>query len=130
MARAYTVATAALALDTSPKWVDNLLSHHKVPGVVQERQGIPRRLEFRGLLNLSVILLLTGELGITIGIAVEIAEQVAAGAGTLVTPGGIRIGLDLGALRARLLSRLEQAVEIAPLPRRGRPPKNKTGRLE
>jgi hypothetical protein len=46
------------------------------------------------------------------------------------TPGGVRLELDLNALQAHLLTRLEHAVEVAPLPRRGRPPKNTTGRLE
>lgn len=130
MPRAYTIATAALALDTSPKWLDNLLSHHRLPGVVQAKQGIPRRLNIEGLLNLSVILLLTGELGTTVGSALWIAEEITVRGGTLITAGGVRIELDLDALRTRLLSRLEHAVEVAPLPRRGRPPKNTTGRLE
>jgi hypothetical protein len=42
----------------------------------------------------------------------------------------VRIQVDLDTLQTRLLSRLEHAVEVAPLPRRGRPPKSKTGRLD
>jgi len=130
MPRAYTVATTALALDTPPKWVDNILSHYRLPGIVQAKQGVPRRLNVEALLYLSIILLLTGELGTTVAVAVKIAGQVVAGGGALATPGGVRLELDLDALRARLLARLEHAVEVAPLPRRGRPPKSTTGRLE
>jgi hypothetical protein len=130
MPRAYTVATTALALDTSPKWVDNVLSHYRLPGIVQAKQGIPRRLNVEGLLHLSIILLLTGELGTTVSVAVKIAGEIAAAGGALDTPGGVRIQLDLDALRTRLLARLDHAVEVAPIPRRGRPPKNTTGRLE
>ena len=130
MPRAYTVATTALALDTSPKWVDNILSHYRLPGIVQAKQGIPRRLNVEGLLHLSIILVLTADLGTTVGAAIKIAGQIAAGRGAFATPGGIRLELDLNALQAQLLTRLEHAVEVAPLPRRGRPPRNTTGRLE
>jgi hypothetical protein len=130
MPRAYTVATTALALGTSLKWIDNTLSHYRLPGIVQARQGIPRRLNVEGLLHLSIILILTADLGTTVGAAIKIAAQIAAGGGAFATPGGVRLELDLNALRAHLLTRLDHAVEVAPLPRRGRPPKNKTGRLE
>lgn len=129
MPRAYTIATAALALDASGKWIDNLLSHYRLAGVVQARQGIARRLHIEGLLNLLVILELTRELGVTVGAAVKIAQHIAGENGVFVSPGGIRLELDLQTMQDRLLSRLEHAVEVAPLPRRGRPPKNTTGRL-
>ena len=51
MARAYTVGTAALALDVPTKWLDNVLSHHSVPGVVQERQGVSRKVSLEGVLR-------------------------------------------------------------------------------
>jgi hypothetical protein len=43
MARVYTIATAALALNISTKWLDNILSHNKILGVRQNRQGVARR---------------------------------------------------------------------------------------
>jgi len=130
MPRAYTVATAAVALEVPAKWIDNTLSHYKVAGVVQRRQGIPRRLTIEGLLVLSTALLLTADLGTSLANALDIAGHIVANEGPLLSPGGIRIELDLQSLKDRLLSRLEHAVEVAPLPRRGRPPKNTTGRLE
>ncbi|HEV7387488.1 MAG TPA: hypothetical protein VGN73_02640 [Gemmatimonadaceae bacterium] len=130
MPRAYTVATAALALGTSPKWIDNALSHHTVGGLTQGRQGVPRRLSIDALLVLSITLMLVGELGTTLGPAIRIAEEIAKADGFFRSAVGLSIELDLNALRIRLLSRLEEAVEVAPLPRRGRPPKNTTGRLE
>jgi hypothetical protein len=130
MPRAYTVATAALALGTSTKWVDNTLSHYRILGVTQARQGVARRLSLEALLNLSVALLLTSELGTTLAVAIRIAEQSIANGGAFNSPGGLQLQLNLDTLRARLDSRLEEAVEVAPVPHRGRPPKNKTGRLE
>jgi dienelactone hydrolase len=130
MARAYTIATASLALGVPVKWIDNALSHHKVIGVTQQRQGISRRLAIEGLLVLAVALLLTAELGSSLGNALDIARDLVASGGTLRSSAGITIELDLQSLKDRLLDRLEHAVEVAPLPRRGRPPKNTTGRLD
>src|SRR6266480_2879688 len=129
MPRAYTIATAALALDMSTKWLDNTLSHHRIAGVVQYRQGIARRLTVDGLLILSLALALSKELSATVAGAINIAQKLVAAGGVYVSPDGMRIELDLEAFRTRLLARLEVAVEAAPLPRRGRPPKNTTGRL-
>lgn len=130
MARAYTIASSALALRTTSKWLDNTLSHYRVAGVIQHKQGVARRLTIDGLLSLSVMLVLVGELGITVAKAVSVAENLIAADGIYVSPNGLKIEIDLRHIRTRLLERLEHAVEVAPLPRRGRPPKNTTGRLE
>jgi len=130
MPRAYTVATAALALGVPAKWIDNALSHHKVSGVVQERQGVLRKLTIEGLLALSIALLLSAELGSSVADAISIAQEMIADRGVTIFAEGLKIELDLETFRNQLLSRLEHAVEVAPLPRRGRPPKNRTGRLE
>ena len=58
MARAYTIATAALTLGIPPKWLDNILSHIKIPGVRQEKQGVARHITIDGLLILSITALL------------------------------------------------------------------------
>ena len=130
MARAYTIATAALALEIPLKWLDNALSHHKVTGVHQKRQGIARRLTIDGLLSLGVSIRLNNALGIPLARAIEIAESITTGSGQYTSPDGISVRLNLDGLQSQLLERLESAVEIAPAPRRGRPFKNKTGRLD
>jgi len=130
MARAYTIATAALALGTSVKWLDNTLSHNRVPGVTQERQGIARRLTVEGLLILGLAVLLIQELGLPTQKAIALAEGLANSEGRYLAQQGLNLAVDLPSFRARLLERLESAVEIAPVPKRGRPPLNETGRLE
>lgn len=130
MARAYTIATAALALEIPLKWLDNALSHHKVAGVHQKRQGIARRLTIHGMLTLGVSIRLNNALGIPLARAIEIAESITTGSGQYTSPDGISVRLNLDGLQSQLLKRLESAVEIAPAPRRGRPFKNKTGRLD
>lgn len=130
MGRAYTVATAALVLGTSIKWLDNVLSHNRVLGVAQERQGVSRRLTIEGLLVLALAVLLIQELGLSTSKAIALAVDLARSEGRHTGRQGLHVGIDLPSFRARLLERLEDAVEIAPVPRRGRPPANKTGRLD
>jgi hypothetical protein len=130
MPRAYTVTTAALALGMPVKWVDNLLSHYKVIGIRQERQGIARRLSIEGLLVLALTVLLIDELGLSAGKAIAVAEGMIKNGGRVTAAKGLIIAIDLPLFEAGLIERLESAVEIAPVPRRGRPPTNKTGRLD
>ena len=130
MPRAYTVATAALALGVPIKWVDNILSHNKVPGIRQERQGIARHLNIEGLLVLAITALLMDELGLSTSKAIAVAEEIMKGSGRYMVRQELTIEVDLSAFQTSLIERLERAVEIAPIPRRGRPPRNKTGRLD
>src|SRR6266550_7980746 len=130
MARIYTITTAALTLGTSMKWLDNVLSHNRVSGVAQQRQGVSRRLTVEGLVGLAVAILLVRELGLPIAKAIAVAENLAKNDGRYVAPQGLMLTLDLPSFRGDLLERLENAVEIAPVPKRGRPHKNKTGRLD
>ena len=130
MARVYTIATAALTLGTSIKWLDNVLSHNRVSGVAQQRQGVSRRLSVESLVGLAVAILLARELGLPIAKAIAVAERLAKNEGRYIASRELMLTLDLSSLRADLLERLENAVEIAPVPKRGRPHKNKTGRLD
>jgi hypothetical protein len=131
MVRSYTIATAALTLGTSVKWVDNVLSHYRVPGIIQKRQGISRRLSTNGLVVLGLAALLIEELGLPTPRALVIAENLAGNEGRYTAAGQeLSLSLDFPSFRARLLESLETAVEVAPAPRRGRPPLNKTGRLD
>ena len=130
MARAYTIATAALTLETSVKWLDNVLSHNRVSGIARERQGIARRLTVEGLVGLSLTVLLVREFGLPTAKAIAVAENLARSEGRYITPQGLTLTLDLSSFQADLLDRLESAVEVAPVPKRGRPRKNKTGRLD
>jgi hypothetical protein len=82
------------------------------------------------MLILGIAALLIDELSMPLAAAIEMAEGLARNSGEYTTGEGVGIRLDLEGLRLRLLARLENAVEIAPLPKRGRPPKSKTGRLD
>jgi hypothetical protein len=122
--RAYTVATTAVALGVSSKWVDNALSHHQVRGVYQARQGIARRVTPAALLILDVAVNLVRALALPLPRALETAQRlIDAGGGKVTLTGAlsIEISADLRALTRDLDARLERAVEISPTPRRGRP---------
>src|SRR5689334_22152266 len=129
MARAYTLATAALALGVTTKWLDNTLSHFRVQGVFQARQGVARRLPIESLALISIALDLIADLDIPVARALDLANRLTT-CGKLTLPSGATIEVDLRSISESLLQRLEHAVEVAPLPRRGRPPQKTTGRLE
>jgi hypothetical protein len=128
--RAYTIAAAALALEVPAKWLDNALSHFRVVGVRQERQGVARRLSIDALLRLAIADGLSNDLKIPLARALKISDEIASGQGRFTSTSGIQLSLDLPTFLSALLERLEQAVEIAPVPRRGRPVKTTTGRLD
>ena len=121
MARAYTVGTIALALNVATKWLDNILSHHRVTGVVQERQGVSRKVTLEGLIQLALALKLIDELQMPASNALNLAANLSE-TGSYLSPSGLTISLDLVRFRSDLEIRLAQAVEMAPVPRRGRPP--------
>ena len=130
MSRAYTVATAALAIGVPIKWVDNILSHNKLTGIRQQRQGIARHLSIEGLVVLALTALLIDQLGLPTTQAIFVATEIMKGSGRYTGGQGLSIEIDIAAFQADLLERLESAVEIAPVPRRGRPRENKTGHLD
>ena len=122
--RAYTVAATAVTLGVSRKWVDNVLSHHKVEGVIQERQGIARRVTPTALLALELAARLGRVLAIPLAPALEIATHlIQTKGGKIELPGApsIRVIADIEAITSELNGRLERAVEMSPNPRRGRP---------
>ncbi len=119
--RGYTVATVALALDVPVKWIDNTLSHYRVPGVFQARQGIARRLTSEAVVVLETALRLIRSLEIPTARALRIAQELAATEGSVYSTGTCEVRLDLAQLRTAVSARLAYAVEISPVPRRGRP---------
>jgi hypothetical protein len=121
--RAYTVATAAITLNVSRKWLDNALSHNRIEGVVQARQGISRKLSPHAVLTLHIALRLVEHLEMPLKRALTLADELARSgeSGGRTWRSGLSITLDLDLATQEINHRLAQAVEITPLPRRGRP---------
>lgn len=120
--RGYTVVTSAVALNVDYKWLDNLLSHHVVSGVRQARQGVSRTVSFEALRLIAIALELAGELQTPLPRALVWAGRLAAGENP-AQAGNLTISVALEAIDRRLAERLAYAVEVAPIPRRGRPPR-------
>lgn len=118
--RAYTIGVAALALECETKWLDNLLSHHRVAGVARKKQGIQRQIPPDSLLIIAVAQALIETLAIPISKALEVALLLIQAQGTAVLP-PVSLRLDVREIAARLHDRLADAVEGAAHLRRGRP---------
>jgi hypothetical protein len=119
--RAFDINAAASALDVSPKWLDNLLSHHDIPGVVGGRQGVRRRISPDAILRIAVAMELARELGSPLRRALGIAEEIVE-AGMAARGKGFELRLDITSIADDLNSRLAEATEASAPRRRGRPP--------
>lgn len=119
--RGYTVAASALALNVEYKWLDNLLSHYSVPGVKQARQGVSRTLPFSSLKLIALALQFIEEFDASLVRAIHWATQLVEASGPVIRR-DLSVVADLESLDEWLHKRLAYAMEVAPSPRRGRPP--------
>lgn len=119
--RAYTIAVAALALDADAKWLDNLLSHHHVPGVARKKQGIQRKIPPNSLLIIAVARTLISSLQIPIAKALELAGSMIHAQDAAIEIPPVSLRCDLRGISSRLNDRLADAVEGAGNLPRGRP---------
>jgi len=110
---------------TATKWVDNLLSHHALPGVVGGRQGVGRMVSDQGILAIELARLLVRDGGMPMARAVALVDRaLSARAGNVVSVGlasGTSIQFDLGLIERDLRQRIVNAMESVPRVRRGRP---------
>jgi hypothetical protein len=124
--RSYDVAVASLAIDAPLKWTDNLLSHHQLDGVIGTERGVARKISYAALLVLAVVRDLHVSLGLTVRDALRLAPLLLADDGTGVPASGhLRVTLDRQSLDRDMAVRLRDALESAPAPRRGRPPRRR-----
>ena len=128
--RGYSVATVALALGVESKWLDNLLSHNRVDGVTQARQGVARRLGPEALHVIATVHQLNQELQIPVGAALRLAHELwrsprngDAADTAAVRNGELELRLARAAVRAGVTTAVAEALEMAPRPKRGRPPR-------
>jgi hypothetical protein len=120
----YNTATAASALDVSPKWLDNLLSHNTLDDLESESQGVARRLSFGTIMIVMLARDFVDSMAMPSSAALKLATRLLATTnGELAISPQLSIDLDVDALRSTVLTRLARAVETSPTPRRGRPPK-------
>lgn len=120
--RAYTVAATAVTLGVTRKWIDNVLSHYGVEGVLHAKQGIQRQVTPIGLLTLEIALGLGRSMNVPIGRALEMSNRLIAAKGGEVAFGpAFKLRADVESISRQLDFRLERALEMTPIPKRGRP---------
>ena len=142
MARVYDVAVASLAIGVEKKWLDNLTTHHALPGTEHFARGVPRRLAMRALVTAALVHELNRKLGVPVSRAVDLAAGVlgdslatsGAAVGEPLVAAGIQplrtvnvtplisLTVDLYGLERDIDRRLLEAMETAVPRRRGRPP--------
>ena len=122
--RLYSVAIASLVIDAPLKWLDNLLSHHNIPTVRAERRGVARRIPHTALIQLALARELHTTLNLAVRDALALAAELLADEKDAVhVSGHLRVSFDRAALEREVAERLRAALESAPTPRRGPPPK-------
>ena len=118
--RSFDANAAAIALGVTPKWLDNLLSHHHVLGVIGGRQGVRRLIQPQAILRISVAIRLARELGLPTHRALCAADRLVAD-GCLTGELGLELRIDIASLARDLDVRLADATEAATTRKRGRP---------
>jgi hypothetical protein len=118
----YNISTTSTALGIPSKWLDNLLSHNKIDGVEQAKQGVQRRLSLEAVTVIAVTHRLVEGTGIPVGRAVALAERLFLTPGHSITIADtVTFTIDRTRLEKTIFHELERAVEVTPLPARGRP---------
>jgi hypothetical protein len=118
----YNTASTSASLGISQKWLDNLLSHNKIDGVEQTRQGVSRRLSIEAIVIIAVTHRLVKAANIPVGQAIELAERlIVSPSHSVIIADDIMISINRGQLEKSILEGLERAIEVTPLPARGRP---------
>jgi hypothetical protein len=126
--RNYDVAIASLAIDAPEKWTDNVISQYRIDGVVAARRGVTRKISHSAVLLLAVVRELHADAGLSVRDALTLAVRLLGEASASVPMSGhLRVTLDRVGLEERLALRLRDALESAPAPRRGRPPRRVSG---
>jgi len=122
MSRYYHIEIARYAADVDLKWVDNLLSHHRVPGVQSGRQGVARKISLDGIYHIAVVCRLNRRLGVPASTAVVIASRLLASHSDRASVAvALELHIDRRALEQEIDRRVTEAVEASAPPRRGRP---------
>ena len=121
-ARLYSVAITSLVVQAPVKWTDNLLSQHDIPDIARRERGVARGVSWNALVRVALIRELHVRLGCGVRDAVRLADSLIGAPSLTVDPAGsLSMYFDRQTLERVLQTRLSDAIESAPRPRRGRP---------
>ena len=127
----YHVSAVAQAIGIDVKQLDNLLSRNFLTGVDRRTRGVARRISTEAAITLQLAWDLTAALEVPLAAALRISQIVQRNDGEAVTLGRFAsIRVDVVALRATTVARLDAAVELVGRRRRGRPPRERQSSRE
>ncbi len=121
----YSIAMTALAINAPAKWIDNAVSQNTADGVMSVKRGVPRRVSRAGLLLLALARELHVELGLGVADALAKAASLLEAYENKLQLGHLSVSVDVEALQRDIGRRAADALESAPVPRRGRPRREK-----
>jgi hypothetical protein len=128
MVRSYSVAAVAFAIAAEPKWVDNLVARHDVPGVDKRGRGVELRVSAPAVLVIAAARRLVVDLGVPVAVALPLASRLVADPqGTTRIGASLDVRLDRRSLERDIAARLVEAAEAIAPRRRGRPPRQRPG---
>jgi hypothetical protein len=128
---AYSIATVALALGVERKRLENILSRYEIPSTRSGRQGQARRLTRDATVNLAAMIQLEDLLSIPAPAAADLVRTARGQAGSpegsvQLVRESVSLIIGFAAIERALLAQLSEALEMAPRPRRGRPPRGRS----
>ena len=123
--RAYSTVVAAAALRVERRWLDMVVAQHRIEGVQRERQGVSRAISPGAVMTIAVALELIDALHTPVARALYLAKALLDADGDHAPANGMRLRVDLLSIERELASRLAEAVERHPPPKRGRPPRER-----
>ena len=127
----YDVTAVAHAIDIDPKQLDNLLSRNALLGIEKQKRGIARRLTPDLVVTIRIAKELAEAFGLAIGSLFSLAQQIVQEDREALPVGQFAtLTIELRALRAETLQRLNAAVEVVGRRPRGRPPTRSAARLD
>ena len=126
----YDVPAVAEAVRMGEKQLDNLLSRNELIGVERRTRGVSRRLSVDAAVTIQLASELATVLGMPIGHALRVSRALQEHEGRAIRVGTFAtLQIDLPALRATTLARLDSAVELVGRRKRGRPLRGGTAAL-
>jgi hypothetical protein len=121
----YDLSAVAHAIDITPKQLDNLLSRNELRGVERKARGVTRRISSDAAVAINIAWQLSQATKVPIANALELSHRLTVGSDHSVPLGDhLTLAVDLAAIRADTIARLDAAVETVGRRRRGRPPKS------
>jgi hypothetical protein len=126
----YDLAAVAHAIDMSPKQLDNLLSRNELEGVERKSRGVTRRISSDAAITINIAWQLSETTRLPIASALELSRRLTVDSDHSIAVGDhLTLAVNLAAIRADTLARLDAAVETIGRRRRGRPAKAGQRRL-